>query len=103
MNRTAVLYALTSAALFGVSTPAAPLRSVMNSRRFMSDPKLRRQHCIGSKGLRLDEAGQIRLHAKLIEINAVRSHAMPPGNITEITAEERQVLAAWIAAGARDN
>jgi uncharacterized membrane protein len=55
------------------------------------------------KGLRLDEAGQIRLHAKLIEINAVRSHAMPPGNITEITAEERQVLAAWIAAGARDN
>jgi uncharacterized membrane protein len=55
------------------------------------------------KGVRLDEAGQIRLHAKLIEINAVRSHAMPPGNITEITAEERQVLAAWIAAGARDN
>jgi hypothetical protein len=26
---------------------AAPLRSVMNSRRCMSAPKLRRQHCIG--------------------------------------------------------
>ena len=25
---------------------------------------------------------------------------MPPGNITEISPEERQILAAWIAAGA---
>jgi uncharacterized membrane protein len=25
---------------------------------------------------------------------------MPPGNITEITPEERQTLAAWFAAGA---
>jgi uncharacterized membrane protein len=36
----------------------------------------------------------------LIEINAVRSSAMPPGNITEITPEERQALVAWYAAGA---
>jgi uncharacterized membrane protein len=52
------------------------------------------------KGVRLDDPDQIRLHARLIAINAVRSHAMPPGNITEITPEERQVLASWIAAGA---
>ena len=41
--------------------------------------------------------------AGLIEINAVRSHAMPPGNVTQITDQERQVLAAWIAmrAGSR--
>jgi uncharacterized membrane protein len=25
---------------------------------------------------------------------------MPPGNITELSPEERQILAAWIAAGA---
>jgi uncharacterized membrane protein len=25
---------------------------------------------------------------------------MPPGNVTEITPEERQLLAAWLAAGA---
>jgi uncharacterized membrane protein len=25
---------------------------------------------------------------------------MPPGNITQITDQERQILAAWIAAGA---
>jgi uncharacterized membrane protein len=30
----------------------------------------------------------------------VRSSAMPPGNITEITAAERGKLAAWLAAGA---
>ena len=42
----------------------------------------------------------IRRHARLIEINAVRSRAMPPGNITEMTAQEREILAAWLAAGA---
>jgi len=30
----------------------------------------------------------------------VRSNAMPPGNVTAMTAEERQILAAWLAAGA---
>lgn len=55
------------------------------------------------KGIRLDDAEQIRLHARLIDINAVRSHAMPPGNITEISPEERQMLAAWLNAGAPTN
>jgi uncharacterized membrane protein len=36
----------------------------------------------------------------LIEINSVRSNAMPPGNITEMTPQERGILAAWLAAGA---
>ena len=31
---------------------------------------------------------------------AVRSNAMPPGNITEMTPDERLVLASWLAAGA---
>jgi len=53
-------------------------------------------------GIKLDEPAQIKLHARLIAINAVKSNAMPPGNVTEITPEERQVLAAWIAAGAPD-
>jgi uncharacterized membrane protein len=52
------------------------------------------------KGVRLDTADQIKRHAKLIELNAVRSRAMPPGNVTGISADDRQVLAAWIAAGA---
>jgi uncharacterized membrane protein len=52
------------------------------------------------KGVLLDGPENIRRHAHLIEINAVRSNAMPPGNITEMTPQERQILAAWLAAGA---
>jgi uncharacterized membrane protein len=49
----------------------------------------------------LDSAQRIRDHARLIEVFAVRSNAMPPGNVTEMTGEERQLLAAWLAAGAK--
>jgi uncharacterized membrane protein len=52
------------------------------------------------KGVRLDDAERIAQHARLIELYAVRSHAMPPGNITEITLQERAVIAGWLAAGA---
>jgi uncharacterized membrane protein len=50
--------------------------------------------------VRLDRPENIQRHARLIEINAVRSRAMPPGNITRMTDNERQILAAWIAEGA---
>jgi uncharacterized membrane protein len=52
------------------------------------------------KGVLLDSPENIRLHAHLIEIQAVRSSAMPPGNITQMTPQERQIVAAWLAAGA---
>ncbi len=52
------------------------------------------------QGILLDTPASIRRHARLIEINAVRSRAMPPGNITEMTSQEREILAAWLAAGA---
>src|SRR5262249_59435022 len=52
------------------------------------------------KGVVLDDPDSIRRHAHLTEINAVRSNAMPPGNVTAMTAQERQILAAWLAAGA---
>jgi uncharacterized membrane protein len=52
------------------------------------------------KNILLDTAEHVRRQARLIEINAVRSDAMPPGNVTEMTAEERRTLAAWLAAGA---
>src|SRR5262249_45773542 len=48
--------------------------------------------------LRTDE--HIRVHAPLIAVAAVRSDAMPPGNITEMTPDERLTLASWLAAGA---
>jgi uncharacterized membrane protein len=52
------------------------------------------------KDVLLDAPENIQRHARLIEINAVRSNAMPPGNVTQITDQERQMVGAWIAAGA---
>jgi len=47
-------------------------------------------------GVLLDSDTNIRKHARQIDINAVRSHAMPPGNISAMTTAERQLLASWI-------
>jgi uncharacterized membrane protein len=52
------------------------------------------------RGVMLDDSEQIWRHAPLIEAYAVRSQAMPPGNITEMTSKERLLLASWLAAGA---
>jgi uncharacterized membrane protein len=52
------------------------------------------------RGVMLDDSEQIHRHAPLIEAYAVRSQAMPPGNITEMTSKERLTLASWLAAGA---
>lgn len=52
--------------------------------------------------IRFDDADQIRRYASLIDITAVRSDAMPPGNITEMTPGERQILSRWLAAGASE-
>jgi uncharacterized membrane protein len=52
-------------------------------------------------GVMLDTPERIRAHARVIGINAVHSSAMPPGNITELSLDERRALAAWLAAGAK--
>jgi uncharacterized membrane protein len=54
------------------------------------------------KGILLDQANHVRRYARLIGRNAAWSNAMPPGNVTEMTPEERATLAAWLAAGATD-
>lgn len=53
------------------------------------------------KGVMLETPEQIRRFAALISQQAVRTETMPPGNVTEMTEEERQLLGAWISAGAR--
>lgn len=47
------------------------------------------------KDVKLETDGEIAAHAREIYLQAGRSHAMPPGNITEISAEERKMLVAW--------
>jgi uncharacterized membrane protein len=51
------------------------------------------------KGVMLETPQQIRRWAAAIR-QQVATEAMPPGNLTEITAEERARLLAWVAAGA---
>src|SRR6202049_2973840 len=48
------------------------------------------------KGILLDGPGHIRRNARLIGRNAAWSNAMPPGNVTEMTGEERALIAAWL-------
>jgi len=47
------------------------------------------------KGVSLDSDAAIADHAREIYLQAGRSHAMPPGNVTQITPEERALLVAW--------
>ena len=52
------------------------------------------------KGILLDDAAHIKRNARLIGRNAAWANAMPPGNVTEMTGDERAILAAWLSAGA---
>jgi uncharacterized membrane protein len=52
------------------------------------------------KGVLLETPAQLRRWAQSMR-QQVATEAMPPGNLTEITEEERGKLLAWIAAGAR--
>ncbi len=47
------------------------------------------------KSVKLETDAEIASHAREIYIQAGRSHAMPPGNITDLTPEERKLLVAW--------
>ena len=52
-------------------------------------------------GVTFDAAEQIRANAARIEQMAVISKAMPLGNVTGMTQDERDILGAWIRQGAR--
>ncbi|MBV8030120.1 MAG: urate hydroxylase PuuD [Betaproteobacteria bacterium] len=51
------------------------------------------------KGVALDTPEKLRAYAPQIRQQAVVSRAMPPGNLTGLTDEERAVLARWTAPG----
>jgi uncharacterized membrane protein len=48
-------------------------------------------------GIRFETRAEIEAHLGDIERQAVQTKAMPPGNATGITDQERQLLGAWIA------
>ena len=47
------------------------------------------------KGVMLETDGEIAAHAREIYLQAGRSHAMPPANVTAISDEERRLIVAW--------
>src|SRR5690606_4766357 len=47
------------------------------------------------KGVVLETDEQIGEHAREIYLQAGRSHAMPPANVSQITPQERALLTAW--------
>lgn len=51
---------------------------------------------IAPKNVRFDTPDEISRQAAAIRVQAVMSHAMPPNNVTEMTAHERDILASWL-------
>ena len=47
------------------------------------------------KGVLLDEAHHIARYAREIYLQSGRSHAMPPGNLTDMTDDERKAIVRW--------
>jgi uncharacterized membrane protein len=47
------------------------------------------------KGVILETDGSIAEHAREIYLQAGRSHAMPPGNVTAVTPAERALIVTW--------
>lgn len=52
-------------------------------------------------GVLLDTSAHIRANASRIYLQAIQTHAMPPGNITAMTHAERALVGEWIASGAK--
>ncbi len=53
------------------------------------------------KGVLLDTPERIRAQASMIYSQTVIGKAMPPGNLTQMTVEERALLERWIRGGAK--
>ena len=51
-------------------------------------------------GLAFDKDGAIRANAQRIYAQTVLSDAMPLGNVTQMTTEERALVGRWVRAGA---
>ena len=55
---------------------------------------------IAPNGMKFDTPSEIKLAAAKIKLMAIDTNAMPLGNLTQMTADERATLATWLAQGA---
>jgi uncharacterized membrane protein len=51
--------------------------------------------------MRIETLADLRQYARLVRVQAVQSNAMPLGNETRMTLDERQKLGAWLASQRR--
>lgn len=84
--------ALPSSAAFGRAQEIISARCSMCHAREPVWPGLE----VAGNNIALDTPAALQRYSALIDTFAVRSNAMPPGNVTEMTIEERQALRTWL-------
>ena len=84
------------------AAPFADVQRIVEARCAACHAETPRQpgFATAPKGVLLDTPERIHAQARAIEQQAVVTRAMPIGNLTGMTDDERRALGAWIAAGA---
>ncbi|MBB1635671.1 urate hydroxylase PuuD [Cupriavidus sp. UME77] len=77
------------------------VQEVINSRCIQCHAAAPKLMPSAAKGIKLDTADEIKAHAQMIYQQAVQQKAMPLGNVTQITDDERALLGQWFEAGAK--
>ncbi len=78
----------------------AKVQEIMNARCVQCHAEAPKMMPTAAKGIKLDTAHEIKAHAQLIYQQAVQQKAMPLGNVTQITDDERALLGQWFESGA---
>ncbi|WER44923.1 urate hydroxylase PuuD [Cupriavidus sp. WKF15] len=77
------------------------VQEVINTRCVQCHAEAPKMMPTAAKGIKLDTADEIKAHAQLIYQQAVQQKAMPLGNVTQITDDERALLGQWFEGGAK--
>ncbi len=117
-GRTNVLYPAASVALLAVvaaviaPAPRAVVAATAPGVTFAEVQKVLNQRCVqchaaqptmmpvAAKGILLDTSDQIAAHAQQVYQQVVQQKAMPIGNATQMTDDERMLIGRWFEAGA---
>lgn len=77
------------------------VQEIMNARCVQCHAEAPKMMPTAAKGIKLDTPDEIKAHAQLIYQQAVQQKAMPLGNVTQITEDERALLGQWFEGGAK--
>ena len=77
------------------------VQEIMNARCVQCHAEAPKMMPTAAKGIKLETPEEIKAHAELIYQQAVQQKAMPLGNVTQITDDERALLGQWFEGGAR--